>query len=622
MPPSLIRILDARGASRLALSPDAGTLYYVSDLTGTMQLWSVAVAGGVPRRLSHEADRVGAYGLSPDGTKIAYGADEGGDERWALWVMNADGTQARRVSTRADRIHHVVDWTPDGRGALVFANLRDERYFDLHEFPAEGGTPKLRFRHDGTGFGAAALDDGRIVVTTNRARGDQNHLSLIERDGSIKRLTPETPAAMHQSAHGFEDGIVVLSDRDRDLAAIARIGIDGSFGYLVAPADKVVDELEVAHGRLAYALNVDGRSEVRVLSGGEDRPVAGLPPGDLATDLIGNSLAVAADGTVAVAWARFDAPSAVYVARPGQSATLLVPPQMAGLSPDGLPEDELVTWPSFDGRTIPGFLLRPRGAPTGPRPTVVQVHGGPEGQARPLWNPLTVALVGAGFNVLQPNVRGSTGYGRAYMSLDDVRLRMDSVRDLDAAAEWLAKSGVAPADRIGVIGGSYGGFMTLAAITYCAERNWAAAVDIVGIASFTTFFARTAPWRRPLRAAEYGDPEKDADFLESISPLNFIDRIQAPLMVIHGANDPRVPVQEAEQIVSTLRARGREVEYLRYEDEGHGLAKAKNRADAWPRVVQFFAKHMGGGTAGGTGERVVREPRVPRGPATRHERSE
>jgi len=196
------------------------------------------------------------------------------------------------------------------------------------------------------------------------------------------------------------------------------------------------------------------------------------------------------------------------------------------------------------------------------------------------------------------------------------------VRDLDAAAEWLAKSGVAPADRIGVIGGSYGGFMTLAAITYCAERNWAAAVDIVGIASFTTFFARTAPWRRPLRAAEYGDPEKDADFLESISPLNFIDRIQAPLMVIHGANDPRVPVQEAEQIVSTLRARGREVEYLRYEDEGHGLAKAKNRADAWPRVVQFFAKHMGGGTAGGTGERVVREPRVPRGPATRHERSE
>ena len=595
MPPSLTRILDARGATRVALSPDAGTLYFVTDLTGTVQLWSVPVAGGVPRRLSYEADRVGAYSVAPDGTQIAYGADEGGDERWAIWVMNVDGTDARRISTQRGRIHHVVEWMPDGRGVLAFANLRDERFFDLHEFPARGGTPKLRFRHDGTGFGAAVLPDGRIVVTTNRSRGDLNHLWLVEHDGATKLLTPEAPAAMVESAHAFEDGILALSDRDRDLPAIARLGIDGSFRFVVGP-DRVIDDLDVAGAQIAYGLNVDGRSEVRLLSGEADAPIAGLPPGDLATDLIGNSLAVAPDGTVAVAWARFDAPSGVYVAPPGRPAKLVVPPQMAGLSPEGLPEDELVSWKSFDGRTIPGFLLRPRGARKGPRPTVVQVHGGPEGQARPLWNPLTVALIAAGFNVLQPNVRGSSGYGRAYMSLDDVRLRMDSVRDLDAAAAWLAESGIAPADRIGVIGGSYGGFMTLAAITFCAEREWAAAVDIVGIASFTTFFAKTSPWRRPLRAAEYGDPEKDADFLESISPLNFIDRIQAPLMVIHGANDPRVPVQEAEQIVSTLRSSGRDVEYLLYEDEGHGLAKAKNRADAWPKVVRFFEKHMGPAT--------------------------
>ena len=592
MPPSLTRILDARGATRVALSPDAATLYFVTDLTGTMQLWSVAIGGGVPRRLSYEADRVGAYSLSPHGKWIAYGADEGGDERWALWVMDADGTEARRISTQADRIHHVIDWTPDGHGVLVFANLRDERFFDLHEFPVAGGTPKMRFRHDGTGFDAAALDDGRIVVTTNRGRSDQNHLSLIERDGSVRLLTPDRPTAMHQSPRPFEGGILALSDRDRDLPAIARLGLDGSFRFIVSP-DRVIDDLAVAGANVAYAVNVDGRSDVRLHSGGKDGRIAGLPPGDLATDLIGNSLAVAPDGTVAIAWARFDAPSAVYVAPPGSPAKIVVPPQMAGLSSDGLPEDELVSWKSFDGRTIPGFLLRPRGAAKGPRPTVVQVHGGPEGQARPLWNPLTVALVAAGFNVLQPNVRGSSGYGRAYLSLDDVRLRMDSVKDLDAAAAWLAESGVAPAARIGVIGGSYGGFMTLAAITFCAQRKWAAAVDIVGIASFKTFFARTAPWRRPLRAAEYGDPEKDADFLESISPLNFIDRIEAPLMVIHGANDPRVPVEEAEQIVSTLRSRGREVDYLRYEDEGHGLAKATNRADAWPRVVRFFKKHMG-----------------------------
>jgi dipeptidyl aminopeptidase/acylaminoacyl peptidase len=591
MPPSLARILDARGATRVALSPDAATLYFVSDLTGTIQLWSVPIAGGVPRRLSYEADRVGAYRVSPDGRRIAYGADEGGNERWALWVMNADGTNARRISTRADRIHHVVGWTPDG-AVLAFANHRDERYFDLHEFPAEGGPPKLRFRHDGTGADAAVLRDGRIVVATNRARTDLNHLTLVDRDGSTKLLTPETPSAMHQAARRFEDGILLISDRERDLTAVARMDLSGSFRYEIAP-ERVVDELEVAGSHIAYALNVDGRSEVLLRSDGKDAAVAGLPPGDLATDLIGNSLAVAQNGTVAVAWARFDSPSAVYIAPLGRPAKLVVPPQLAGLSPEGLPEEELVSWRSFDERTIPGFLLRPRGAPKGSRPTVVQVHGGPEGQARPLWNPLTVALVAAGFNVLQPNVRGSSGYGRAYMSLDDVRLRMDSVKDLDAAAAWLAEGGIAPANRIGVIGGSYGGFMTLAAITFCAERNWAAAVDIVGIGRWETFFKKTAPWRRPLRAAEYGDPEKDAEFLESISPLNFIDRIKVPLMVIHGANDPRVPVEEAEQMVSSLRSRGRDVEYLRYEDEGHGLAKAKNRADAWPKVVSFFAKHMG-----------------------------
>jgi dipeptidyl aminopeptidase/acylaminoacyl peptidase len=596
MPPSLIRVLEARGATRVALSPDGGTLFYASDLIGTVQLWSVPAAGGIPIRLSYECDRVGAYRVSPDGTHVAYGADEGGDERWALWVMRTDGSGAHRVATEPKRIHHVVGWTPDGSGVLAFANLRDERYFDLHEFSLDGDTPTMRFRHDGTGFGAAVFADGRVVVTTNRARGDQNHLTLVSRDASTKRLTPDTPEAMHVVPQPFEDGVLVMSDRGRDLSAIARVGLDGSFRYVVTP-EGAVDELEVAGSHVAYVVNVDGRAEVRRRSGGNDEAIAGLPPGAPAADLIGGNLALAPDGTLAIAWARYDAPSAIYVAAPGWPAKLVVPPQMAGLSLEGLPEEELVSWRSFDGRMIPGFLLRPRGARKGPRPTVVQVHGGPEGQARPFWNPLTVALVAAGFNVLQPNVRGSSGYGRAYMSLDDVWLRMDSVRDLDASAAWLAETGIAPADRIGVIGGSYGGFMTLAAITFCADRNWAAAVDIVGIASFKSFFARTAPWRRPIRAAEYGDPEKDAEFLASISPLNFIDRIQAPLMVIHGANDPRVPVEEAEQIVSTLRSRGREVDYLRYEDEGHGLAKAKNRADAWPKVVGFFEKHMGPATA-------------------------
>jgi dipeptidyl aminopeptidase/acylaminoacyl peptidase len=271
---------------------------------------------------------------------------------------------------------------------------------------------------------------------------------------------------------------------------------------------------------------------------------------------------------------------------------MAVPPILAGLDPSELPAHELVHWTSFDGLVIPGSLLRPRGADRTPRPTVIQVHGGPEGQARPVWNAITVALVARGFNVLQPNVRGSTGYGLRYQSLDDVRLRMGSVRDLDAAAAWLAASGTAPRDRIAVMGGSYGGFMTLAAIAFFPERGWAAAVDTVGIYNFRTFLERMDQWRRPLREAEYGSLEEDAEFLETIAPATRVADIRAPLMVIHGANDPRVPVHEAEQVVSALRARGHDVTYLRYEDEGHGLQKAKNRADAWPKVVEFLERHL------------------------------
>ena len=217
---------------------------------------------------------------------------------------------------------------------------------------------------------------------------------------------------------------------------------------------------------------------------------------------------------------------------------------------------------------------------------MVEVHGGPESQRRPIWSAAIQYLAGRGYAVLAPNVRGSTGYGKAYSHLDDVRLRMDSVRDLAHAVEWLRANGADPR-RIAVMGGSYGGFMVLSAITTYPDL-WAAAVDIVGIANFVTFLENTGAWRRALREAEYGSLERDRDFLEEISPIHHVERITAPLMVMHGANDPRVPVGEAEQIVETLRQRGRAVEYLRFEDEGHGLIKLPTASPAIRRSASSW----------------------------------
>lgn len=586
----LARILDARGATRVRISPDETWLCYVTDLTGTPQLWRVPTAGGMPTRLTFDCDRVGAYRISPDGERIAYGADLGGNERWQLWVMSADGTGARCISERDDRIHHLRSWTADGRALLVLANVRDERYFDLWSYPADGSAPRMLFQHDGVIADATALPDGGVIITTDRGRLDRTHLVLLAPDGGTTRLTPEEPEALHVVAGAVDGGVVVRTDRGREFVGLAAIGFDGSLRWLRSP-DHEIEEAE-SEGRVdAYVANRDGLSEVRLVDGEREVVIAGLPEGAVANDLIGDSLALRGR-TVAVAWSRYDAPSTVFVARDGEAAREVVPPILAGLAPADLPRSRLVSWESFDGRRIPGFLLTPRDATDGPRPTVIEVHGGPEGQARPIWNPRTVALVASGFNVLQPNVRGSTGYGKTYRALDDVRLRMDSVRDLDAAAAWLASEGIAPREGIGVMGQSYGGFMTLAAIAFFPERGWGAAVDVYGIANFLTFFEHTAAWRRPLRAAEYGDPVRDRAFLMSISPISRLDAIRAPLMVIHGANDPRVPIVETEQIVAALRSRGREVEYLRYEDEGHSLAKAKNRADAWPKVVAFFQQHL------------------------------
>jgi len=327
------------------------------------------------------------------------------------------------------------------------------------------------------------------------------------------------------------------------------------------------------HGtRVAYVRNVEGTSRL-VLDGGA---VAGVPEG-----VIGG-LAFAPDGRrLALHVSPADGPTDVHVI--GEGVTRVTRSSLGGVPRDVLRRPELRELTASDGVRVPYFLFGPRDAPT-----LCHVHGGPEAQARPALNAVVQYLAARGISVAVPNVRGSTGYGKTYCALDDVGKRPDAVRDLaELAIDLGARRGV----PVGVMGGSYGGYMTLAAITEYPDL-WRAAVDIVGIANFVTFLERTGSYRRKLREAEYGSLEHDRELLEQISPIHRVDRITAPLMVIHGANDPRVPVHEAEQIVAALQDRGREVVYLRYEDEGHGLVRLANRIDAYPQVAAFLERTL------------------------------
>jgi dipeptidyl aminopeptidase/acylaminoacyl peptidase len=253
---------------------------------------------------------------------------------------------------------------------------------------------------------------------------------------------------------------------------------------------------------------------------------------------------------------------------------------------------QLVSFPTFDGRELPGFLALPEGAPpAGGWPVLVWVHGGPAMQALPNWRPDLQMVLSLGIAVLVPNVRGSTGYGRAYAALDDRELRLDSVRDLAAAHAWLGTQAQLDGSRIGIMGQSYGGWMVLAAVTEYPEL-WAAGIDYYGIARWKTFFERTGPWRVGHRAAEYGDPVQDAELLERLSPLHKAEDIRCPMLVAQGLTDPRVPPQESEQIVQALRNRNVPVEYLTFPDEGHGFLKRDNRRRVYLGVASFLAQHL------------------------------
>jgi dipeptidyl aminopeptidase/acylaminoacyl peptidase len=254
---------------------------------------------------------------------------------------------------------------------------------------------------------------------------------------------------------------------------------------------------------------------------------------------------------------------------------------------DGLVEPTLHRYTSFDGESIPVFVFEPAGDE--PAPVVLEIHGGPEAQRRPMWIPLVQYLVSHGFAVAQPNVRGSTGYGKRHEHLDDGRLRLDSVRDMVALHDWLGSNERFDVERTVLYGGSYGGYMVLAGLAFHPER-WAAGIAVVPISSFVTFLENTSEWRRSFREREYGTLEHDRDFLDDVSPLTHVERIAAPLFLIHGANDPRVPLAEAEQIHRALVAKGIPCELLVYDDEGHGLNKLKNRLDAYPKAVEFLGR--------------------------------
>ena len=603
------RYLNVRSAYGASFSPDGQRLSFLTDITGVGEVWSVpvdihAAQPAWPMQLTFRGERAAGASFSPNDDTLLLTADQGGSELTDLYMLSGDGSQLTALTADPGIIYTSANWSPDGARIAYSSNERDRRYFDVYERALATGETKRLLEQDGTNHFIDYSPDGRYHLVSRYESNIRNQLLLLDSaTGEVRDLTPDMGDG--PAEHAFpawsadRRGLYLLSNRGRQFMSLAWLDLaTTTLTYLRDDAWDAENFAVTQDGKhMALVTNEDGYSRLElfdVAAGWAERqalPLAGadLPSGvlrELTWSRDGRRLAFTVDmaNDASDVWVWDIAEQVLW--RATRSA-------LGGIARSDLATPALLRYPTFDGRQIPAFLYTPRDLTPKGLPVVVYVHGGPEGQSRPLYNAIIQYLTGAGYGVFVPNVRGSTGYGYEYQSLDDVRKRMDSVADLKYGVQYLCESGIADPRRVAVMGGSYGGFMVLSALTTYPEL-WAAGVDIVGVANFVTFLENTGPWRRKIREAEYGSLEHDRDFLEEISPIRHVDRITAPLFVVHGANDPRVPVGEAEQIVAALRTRNIPVEYLRFADEGHGLIKRANRLIAYPAIAQFLDQYVKG----------------------------
>ena len=603
--------LNIRSAGSPSLAPDGKRLFYLTNVTGTSQIWMINLPGGQPKQITSYEDNVGFVRSSPKGDGIVFGKAKGGDENTQFFWMKADGSGIKELTNSPKIRHNFGGWSDDGAKIYYSSNKRNPQYFDVYRMTVADGKEEIVYQQDGSNsFADASRKGDKIIISRSGTELSlDNNLYLVEVATKKEMLlTQHEGAAQYGDVHFVGDNeIEFTTNAQNEFMSLAQMNLSEKMLRSVQKADWDLDSIEISHkGNFkAHVINREGFSELEIYNPkkrGKDAvklPAQGIVGGlNFSND--GKYLAFSFSS------AKYNADIWLYEVEK-KSLTQITKSERSGIPQESFVEPQLIKFKSFDGREIPAWYYKPEKIvgkletkagnfsigvrPRSNLPVIVSVHGGPEGQERPGFNPLYQYYLSRGYAVLATNVRGSTGYGKTFTHLDDVEKREDSVKDLAYSVEWLKTTGGADPKRIAVMGGSYGGYMTMAAITLYPEL-FAAAVNTVGIVNWETFLKNTSGYRRRQREVEYGMLDKNIDFLRSISPMKKVDKIKTPLFVIHGKNDPRVPYTEAEQVVKALKDRKAIVEYKLFNDEGHGISKLKNRLELYPLVADFLDKYM------------------------------
>jgi len=589
-----------RSADFAGWTPD-GRVTISTRFGNTSQLHVVDKPLGARRQVTFFDEPVYGGDWSPTGARkgVVFVRDAGGDENYQLEYLDLAFADPVRLTDGRGRAGTGV-WSPDGTRYAFQWTARTGVASDVYlDDPLDKRLPELVFEAPEVGWNAVDWSpDGRSLLLIHFVSANESYLCTYDLATREKReIEPaEVKAARGGLFSRDGKGVYFTSDLGSEFRTLRYADLaTGKVTPLTGHVPWDVDEFVLSRdGRyLAYVVNEDGASRLGAMDLAQQ---ADLIPPELPFGVIGGIGFDPAGKRLAFGLQTPNAPSDVFVWTLADGGfERWTASEIGPLDPKALRAPTLVRFPTFDEvdgepRQVPAWVFRPEGP--GPHPVLVSIHGGPEGQAQPIFSANVQQWVSLGYAVVQPNVRGSSGYGKTYLALDNAMKREDSVRDIGALLDWIGTQPDLDAKRIVLIGGSYGGYMMLASMTHYNDRL-RGAIDIVGISNFVTFLESTAEYRRDLRRPEYGDERDPAmrAFLEKISPLNNAQKITRPMLVVQGQNDPRVPATESEQLVAKIRANGGEVWYLVGLNEGHGFAKRDN-VDYYQWAVALFLEKM------------------------------
>jgi len=595
---SVARMAKVGSASSPSFSPDGSRIAFVTNISGLPQVWTMPTAGGYPSLVTSFDDPVGFVAWSPDGQWLAFNVAPGGGFNEQIYVVRPNGTELRRLTDGGKAGNFLGGWSPDGHLIAFSSNQRDPSARDSYVIDVASGQSRMVAQNRGIGSIDDMSRDGKYAIINRLVNRGDNNLYLVSlADSKETLLTPHDGPGEFDGISFSRDGrsIYLVSNKDRDLTALARVrlnqnGEPGPIEVLAARNDGELGSAVMNEQGTSIALvwNIAGRSELNFY----DIATGKVVPGPKLPSEIVGGLDFSDDGRqLAMAVSGASSPADIWVLDiSSKQFTQLTQSPHAGVDLSKLVRPELVRYKAHDGLELSGWLYRPKGM-TAAGPIVLSFHGGPEGQERPGFNSMYQALVARSIAVFAPNVRGSSGFGKKFVNLDNGALRENGVKDIKASVDYLVSAGVADPKRIGIVGGSYGGYMVMAGLTEYPDM-FAAGADLFAVVNFETFFKNTQPWMAAISKIEYGDPDKEAEMLRRLSPLTRIDRVKAPTIVLHGANDTNVPVIEAEQVVENLKKRNVPVEYVLFPDEGHGWRKTPNRIRSTISIVKFFEKYL------------------------------